>query len=119
RKLGDSSIYEKEKLTAIMVSPESTRAYVDRVFDHISKYYFKNSRKKVDSKDALLRFYDDVPKMFFPDTISNIERDRKWYWMIKNGMSLQEISNDEIDGNTEDSIRAAVKQYEIRLSMVI
>lgn len=56
-----------------------------------------------------------------PDTISNIKRDRKWYWRKKTGLSwsqlVQSVKINKEDVITLKGVRDAVNQYEHRLSL--
>ncbi|OGD81475.1 hypothetical protein A2572_02495 [Candidatus Collierbacteria bacterium RIFOXYD1_FULL_40_9] len=118
REMCDDPLYENRKFTAIMINPETTKAKVIQVYDFISKYYFKNPSKKVDPNDGLLSVYEDVPRMTSLDTISNIERDRKWYWMNEAGVSLQKIADLE-EFTSRECVKEAVKQYRTKLSGVV
>jgi hypothetical protein len=72
-------------------------------------------------KEVLEVFHDFKKKMNIPDTISNIKRDREWYWLKKKGKSYYQIAIKENKGNElralndKEAIRKAIKQYEKRL----
>jgi len=89
----------KETEMAIVITPEATLKDVVKAYQQLKKV------KKIHANIWLT-----------PDTISNIIRDREWYWMHKNGMSYAEIlrttNNIERQGVIE-----AIKQYGKRLAI--
>lgn len=57
-------------------------------------------------------------KEYAKDTISNIKRDRKWYWANKNGMSYAKIwkEMENETGLSDDYIAKAIQQYKKNLT---
>ena len=96
-----------QPVMAIVISPETTLKEVVEVFKkgvpHLRDEYVS----------ALLK---NKPSSL--DVISNIKRDRKWYWMHKQGLSYKTIFNkkgkttlDDIDG-----VIKAIKRYQRKLT---
>ena len=52
-----------------------------------------------------------------PDTISNIKRDREWYWQKKNGLSYSMIEKKADPKVNKDVVIKAIKQYKARLAV--
>lgn len=66
-------------------------------------------------KDLLTEFRNYKLRHKIRDTISNIKRDREWYWLNKSGLGYDKIYKLEREkGNhlTEDAVRKAIKQYQ-------
>ena len=57
-------------------------------------------------------------KVYGKDTISNIKRDRKWYWANKNGISYNDIwiKLENSLGTSNDYIAKAIQQYKKNLN---
>lgn len=101
--------YGNETITTIQVNRESTWSEVEDTFRSIQKYHF--GTKKADDNDGLMQFFSDtIPHDKLPDTVSNIKRDRKWYWQHTNGMSYGEIWKQE-KKLTKGAIIQAIRQY--------
>lgn len=90
-------------MTAIVVHPEATETDILQTF----------------------REYKDMIKKqgaYVPDTISNIKRDRKWYWLNKEGLGYETISQrakSESIVVSWSAVRAAIKQYKNRLTLSV
>lgn len=97
-----SSIELDSAEAAIIITPETT------IKDVISAYRMIKKR--------ISNIY---PNWYSPDTISNIKRDRKWYWLKIAGWSYSKICKNEDENTTRDSVIKAIKQYEKRLAVEI
>lgn len=102
-----------EKLTAIVVNRESTINEVEDVFNSLKKYQF--GTQKMGKNDPMVKFLEDeLPQNKLQSTISNIKRDRKWYWMNKGGLGYQKIweqSSKSERGSSKETIAKAMQQY--------
>jgi hypothetical protein len=75
---------------------------------------------KIENVNQIFRDYKRSLKI--PDIITNIKRDRKWYWLKKAGWSYSKIfekAKSEGEYITRDGVIKAIKQYEKRLTMEI
>lgn len=77
-----------ETMIAIQVNRESKPDEVKDAFVSIQNYYFGEKKANADLRGLVS---DNAPHNKLPDTISNIMRDRKWYWQHKDGLSYQKI----------------------------
>ena len=93
---------------AIFITPLTKIKEIEEIYRKDVPYYI-----------TLLNKYFLKSKRKIQDTVSHIKRDRKWYWMHKQGLSYQKIKNTENSGITRDGIIKAIKQYSKRLSMEI
>lgn len=97
----------KSELYAIVLSPQSRKKDVDRLF---SKY---KKNMEIIKKDPKARdIFDD-----YKDTQSNIERDREWYWKTKGKNYLEIAREDRKRGGIDpedytETVRKATKAYE-------
>lgn len=92
----------------IVVNPETTNKELLDIFDYIKKHEFR--MKKIDK--------DTPSEYMLPDVISNIKRDRKWYWQNKQGESAFKIFKGlEKQGIIieQKTIEKAITQYRKRL----
>ena len=99
-----------EPRIAIIVTPNTRKEDVIKVFDEqVAQYqdeYFVNH---------------PTAKVLMSDTISNIKRDRKWFWEKKQGKTYLQVAMEDtsrIGIDAEDyaeTVRKAIKQYEKRL----
>jgi len=98
-----------EPKVAIIIHPETKPKEIEKLFktkipealDEYKKYILKTKR---------------IP----PDTISNIERDRHWYWLKEKGLSYTQVHKrveKEGEAITRDGVIKAIKQYKERLAM--
>lgn len=89
---------------------------------------------KETTEDELLRVYRQFKKMpsqntyegslfdgdaFNPDTISNIHRDREWYWQKKADLNYRQIweqTPKRVRPATREAVIQAIKQYKLRLA---
>lgn len=74
------------------------------------------------SKELLDEFRWYKSKLNIPDTITNIKRDRKWYWLKKSGLSYAQVHKRALDDGeriTRDGVIKAIKQYSEKLSIEI
>lgn len=111
RDLEDSAIKNKRIMT-IQVSRESTVDEVKRTLLFIKRYYFHVS--KGDGDDELTQIYDENHSTTdYPDTISNIIRDRAWYWMHQSGMGYKSIWKASKDNRTDNwqGVKIAIDRY--------
>ena len=82
----------------IIVHKESTLAEVKTAFNYIKKEQLLNS---------------------LPDTVTNIKRDREWYWQHKEGVSYEEIRKNTKKANqpaTWQAVRNAIFRYKAHLA---
>jgi len=91
---------------AIVISPETQLKEVVKVFREEVSYL------RMEYEAGYLK-----AKQLTPDQISNVRRDRRWYWMHEQDMSYKVIFNkegrktlDDIDG-----VIKAIKRYEKKL----
>lgn len=77
-----------ETMIAIQVNRESKPDEVKDAFVAIQNYYFGEKKANANLRGLVS---DNAPHDKLPDTISNIMRDRKWYWQHKDGLSYQKI----------------------------
>ncbi len=100
---------------AIYITADTTKKELEAAFREF-KTQVKTIRK-IRPFDRVYLSYGDAP----PDTISNIKRDRKWYWKKKQEKThLQIATEDKERGGIDpekykETVRKAVKQYEKRL----
>jgi hypothetical protein len=93
--------------------------------------FFTPQANKTELKKAIDLYYDQLIKDYHQhfripkkniETISNIKRDRRWYWLYENGLSYYQIAQkDEQKEKTDplhlkETIRQAIRQYRKRLS---
>lgn len=96
----------------IQVTKETTEVELLEVFHKFKKMPSDNTYEK-----SLFS-----GESFNPDTISNIERDRKWYWLNKGGLGYEKISQQAKSEGiviTWSAVRAAIKQYKNRLALSV
>jgi len=103
----------KDPQIAILLSPESSRK------DVVEAY--KEGFQKVleEYRHRLRAHYRDS---LFVDTVTNIIRDREWYWLKKQGMSYGQIANltnKQRRVISTDGVIKAIKQYEKNLKIPI
>lgn len=83
-----------EQAAFIKITPETTLNEVKSVFS--------NYRRGLISKD----------------TVSNVKRDRNWYWLHLGGLSYKEVVDRElVKGTNRDAVIKAVLQYKRRLGV--
>lgn len=115
------SLNDAEEITAIAVNRESAISEVEEVFNSLQKYHF--GTQKIEDNDPLAKFFkDSLPKDRLQDTISNIKRDREWYWKHKTGLSHQKIweqTDKKIRGADKGVVAKAIKQYRHKLAIEI
>lgn len=88
---------DSENRFVIEITPESSPEEVKQSLLFVNKFYLKDK---------------------LPDTISNIRRDRKWYWQHKEGMSYRRVwQNASAKGEhiSMQGVIEAIKQYRLRL----
>lgn len=97
----------------------------DKREDFIHRLGFNNPYIKICisnriTKSEFADIYKDLKKLLYkpPDTITNIRRDRKWYWMHKNGMSYARILGTTTNISKQGVIEA-IKQYKKRLAIQV
>ncbi|MCL5432227.1 MAG: hypothetical protein M1484_04030 [Patescibacteria group bacterium] len=99
---------EGNEVATIQVNKESSPSEVMETFNFMRKYYFKTIA--VANDDKLVAVFNDEPYRKLPDTVSNLQRDRKWYRQHMNGVSYKAIY--KLEKNvTEGAIIRAIKQY--------
>jgi len=82
---------------------------------------YKTQIKTLRKIKPLDRFFQSVGNTQ-PDTISNIKRDREWYWKKKQGKTCLEIAKEDKQKGSIDpedyveTIKKAIRQYRKRLS---
>ena len=106
-----------ETIVAIQVNRESKPDEVKNAFAAIQSYYF--GEKKANANLAGL-VSDNAPHDKLPDTISNITRDRRWYWMNhkSNPKRLGYLLIAKESGQKSWSVvRHAIKQYNNNLTL--
>ena len=106
---------------AIFVTSRTTKKELLLVYKHVLPGVIEQYKKITKTKDTS-----------FPDTISNIKRDRKWYWLHKNGKTYQQIAYETIGPKLENQnsvkyneriadyremIRKAIGQYDKRVNI--
>lgn len=103
----DDFFLQSEPNIAIIISPDAKIEDITKVFNkeipQTKKLYIQKILKS---------------KRVLPDTISNVKRDRQWYWQKKNS-SYGKVHKEIIKSQsiTRDGIIKAIKQYEARLSV--
>lgn len=99
-----------QPVMAIVISPETKLNEVVRVFREEVPYL------RMEYEAGYLK-----AKQLAPDQISNVRRDRKWYWMHEQGMSYKVIFDKE--GKQElddvDGVIKAIKRYQNKLTAEI
>jgi len=107
----DQSKPFKEPYPAIVFYPRAT-------VEDITKIFREESEK-------ILHEYETKylnGKIFSPDTVSNIERDREWYWLHQLKLSYAQISELQTKQNgiaSRDMVIKAIKRYEKLLAVNI
>lgn len=102
---GISDIPVRYPKIAILVNPETNPDKVKTKLIDLVKYY-KAKNKKL-GKEWLV-----------PDTVTNIKRDRVWYWQKRNGMSYEEIRRSTENINqpaTWQAARNSISRYKSHL----
>lgn len=98
-----------EPKVAIIIHPETKPKEVEKLF-----------KTKIPEALGEYKKYILKTKRTLPDTISNIRRDRHWYWLKKKGLSYTQVhkrAEKEGEAITRDGVIKAIKQYEKRLVM--
>ena len=98
-----------QPVMAIVIAPETKREEIEKVFREEVPYL----------RTEYIASYLKGGTMP-PDIISNIQRDRKWYWLKKSGMSYNDVfehSRKKGETITLDGVVKAIIQYRNRLSM--
>ncbi|HGJ66791.1 TPA: hypothetical protein ENS27_15625 [bacterium] len=99
-----------QPVMVIVISPETQLKEVVKVFreevPHLRTEYVAGYLKS---------------KQLTPDQISNIRRDRRWYWMHEQGMSYKTIFNKEGKETLDDvdGVIKAIKRYQKKLTAEI
>lgn len=109
---------DDETIIAIQVNRESKPVEVKDVFAAIQAYYFGEKKPNTDLVGLIS---DNASHDKLPDTISNIDRDRRWYWQNKNGLSYKKIwmqSPRNERTYDESGVIKAINQYKDRLTAV-
>ncbi|MFH1971498.1 MAG: hypothetical protein ABIJ05_03905 [Patescibacteria group bacterium] len=97
-----------QPVMTIVISPETKLKEVARIFKeevpHLRTEYVASYLRA---------------KQFAPDVISNVKRDRRWYWLHKQGMSYKDIFNKEGKKTLYDldGVIKAIKRYQKKLSV--
>jgi len=97
-----------QPIMAIVMSPETKLEEVVRIFRKEVPFL------RTEYVASYLRG-ETMP----PDIIGNIQRDRKWYWLKKEGMSYTKVfEHTQQDGETItlDGVKKAIMQYRDRVS---
>lgn len=106
----DDFFFTSEPHLAIIFTPET------KLKEIIASFKKEAAGGKKSYKEFVLK-----TKRTTQDTISNIKRDRKWYWMKKNGLSYSQIHKQATEKGkeaiTRDGIIKAIKQYKERLGV--
>lgn len=103
----------KDPQIAILLSPESSR-------NDVIEAYREGFQKVLEEYRHRMRAQYRNP--LFVDTISNIKRDREWYWLNKQGMSYGQIANltnKQRRVISTDGVIKAIKQYKKNLKIPI
>jgi len=98
-----------QPVMAIVISPETTLKEVMEVFKEEVPYL---------RDEYVSAHLKNKPSSL--DVISNIKRDRKWYWMHKQGLSYKIIFNKEVIRERTyrvDGIIKAIKRYQRKLTV--
>lgn len=82
--------------------------------NYFLKIHISDRVKKSDFDDMYHELKDILKKP--SDTITNIRRDREWYWMHRNGMSYSQILKKSL-GISKQGVIEAIKQYKKRLAI--
>lgn len=99
-----------QPVMAIVISPETQLKEVVRIFREEVMYL------RAEYMASYLK-----EKRMTPDIIGNIKRDRRWYWLNKQGMSYKDIFNEEGKKTLDDidGVTKAIKRYQKKLSAEI
>lgn len=102
---------------AIYFTADTTKKELLEVFDE-----FRNSVSSIRKFRPVDRYYLSYGDKK-PDTISNIKRDRAWYWKKRQGKTYLQIAKEDknrggIDlEDYKETVRKAIKQYQKRLQV--
>ncbi len=102
-----------EEIITIQINRESTKEEVLKTFNTVKRLYFRMNRIADKNELAIVHLFN-IPVDKLPDTIKNIDRDREWYWMYKNGLTHDQILEIAIKSKkqlSKDGIRKAIYQY--------
>jgi hypothetical protein len=99
------------RILTISVSRESTPEEVKQSFNFIKKYYFKNLPTPKGDQIGGILSNDGVTRAKHKGTVSNIMRDREWYWMNK-GIGYHKIHKLNPGGvYSWAGVRVAINRY--------
>lgn len=96
----------QEPYCAIILTPYLNKTQLGEIFER--------------NKNKIVELYENSRyryRTYSSDTVTNIKRDRNWYWLNKNGMSYTKILN-EVEHNrgiTWGGISQAIRQYKRNL----
>lgn len=107
----------EDKVTTIVVYPESTQKDVLWLYDFIQKDHFRT--KKTRKTDIHIRNNEeDFLKMKLPDTASRIKRNREWYWLNHttnpSRQGYRKIA--KLTGENVDTVKGGISAYKQFLS---
>lgn len=98
---------------AIIINPDTK---LDDIIKEFKSILFTKVIPRQGPFGSIKYDYQEIAKL--PDTISNIKRDRIWYWQKLQGLSYQKIWDQTPKRDksiTRDGVIKAIKQYEKRL----
>lgn len=115
----DERFKDNRKSMSIVINHESTWEEVKNAFTHIQKYKFGSKKIKGKNEDVFYKIYNEgLIYKDLPDTVTNIKRDRDWYWQKKSGMSYEEIrkKTKKVDRPaTWQAVRNSIYRYKSHL----
>jgi len=96
-----------QPVMAIVLSPDTTRKEITRIFREEIPYL------RVEYISSYLK-----ANQLTSDVIGNVKRDRRWYWLHKQGMSYKVIFNEEGNKTLDDidGVIKAIKRYQKKIS---
>ena len=105
---------------AIIITPNTTVPDIRKTLAQYKSNMKKGLKQDFDGKNVDLEQYVFGPKYApSPVNVDNIQRDREWYWLKKEGLSYGQIGkivNKDRNTITNKGIREAIKSYKERLS---
>ena len=103
----------------IIVNSESTWKEVKDAFTHIQKYQLGVKKIKNKEKDTFYKIFgEELITDYLPDTVSNVKRDRDWYWQHEKGMGYEKIRKgyEKTQPVTWQAVRNAIARYKTHLT---
>jgi len=91
-----------QRVVAIQLNKESTWEEVRKVFKIAKICYLGTKKPRKEDKSLMYLFERKLPFGKLPNTISNIKRDRRWYWLNradKNRLSYEKIAKKKRKGD--------------------